>query len=160
MPSPVGHALGGIASGWLAAPRHDRAAMWTLAAAGAAADLDLLVHAHRGASHSLGAALIVGLVFGIVTRSPRGSVAVFLAYASHVLLDWVGEETWPPIGIQALWPFSRGYFQSPLVIFPSVSRQYWLGWRFVYFNVKALAVELIVLLPIALLVVRMKRTRR
>jgi len=152
MPSPIGHALGGIAAGWSVAPRRDRAAVWTLAIIGMAADVDLLFHAHRGASHSIGAAVIVGmLVWSVTTR--RWAIAATAAWSSHVLLDWLGEDTWPPIGIQALWPFSDRYYQSPLVIFPSVSRQYWLGWRFVYFNVKALAVELLVLLPIAALAV-------
>jgi membrane-bound metal-dependent hydrolase YbcI (DUF457 family) len=193
MPSPIGHALGGIAAGWAAAPRRNRAAMWTLAAFGIAPDLDLLFHAHRGASHSIVAAGIAGAGVWLVSsafapaalrrdRSAlaraalrrdrfalaraalrrdrlRWCVAAAAAWVSHVLLDWVGEDTWPPIGIQALWPFSQRYYQAPFVVFPSVSRQYWLGWRFVYFNVKALTVELIVLLPIAALVVWLSRGR-
>jgi membrane-bound metal-dependent hydrolase YbcI (DUF457 family) len=172
MPSPIGHALGGIAAGWNLAPRRDRTAMWTLAAAGVAADLDLLFHAHRGPSHSIGAAVIVGVLVWCVTTvwsgsaaaprcraSLRWGMAASAGWLSHVLLDWFGEDTWPPIGIQALWPFSNGYYQSLVVIFPSVSRQYWLGWRFVYFNVKALAVELVVLLPIAWLIVKLSTYR-
>jgi membrane-bound metal-dependent hydrolase YbcI (DUF457 family) len=166
MPSPIGHALGGIAAGWAAAPRHDRIAAWTLAAIGAAADLDLLFHAHRGPSHSLGAAAIVGVVVWCACavtplrrNARRWAIAAAAAWASHVLLDWVGEDTWPPIGIPALWPFSRAYYQSPIVIFPSVSRQYWRHWDFVAFNLKALAVELVVLLPIVWIVVRARRGR-
>ena len=34
-------------------------------------------------------------------------VAAALAYGSHLLLDWLGDDTTPPIGIMALWPFSR-----------------------------------------------------
>jgi membrane-bound metal-dependent hydrolase YbcI (DUF457 family) len=161
VPSPIGHALGGIAAGWTIAPRHDRVAAWTLAAIGVAADLDLLFHNHRGSSHSLGAAFIAGATVWVFVRRDRlrWALSAAAAWASHVLLDWMGEDTWPPIGIPALWPFSRAYYQSPIVIFPSVSRQYWRHWDFVYFNVKALAVELVVLLPIALIVVRWRHRR-
>ena len=159
MPSPVGHALGGIAAGRPFIGR-SRRALWALAALGAAADLDLLVGAHRGVSHSIGAAIITGLVMFAVTRSARWGLAAAAAWGSHVLLDWLGADSWPPIGIPALWPFSDAYYRSPVAIFPSVSRQYWLGWRFVSFNALALAVELLVLLPIAWAVTRAVTARR
>src|SRR5262249_30594784 len=141
--------------------RHDRVAAWTLAAIGVAADLDLLFRAHRGASHSLGAAFIAGVLVWLVVRRDRlrWALAAAAAWASHVLLGWGGEGTVPPIGIPALWPFSHAYYQSAIVIFPSVSRQYWRHWDFVYFNLKALAVELVVLLPITLVVVTWKDRR-
>ena len=62
----------------------------------------------------------------------------------------------------ALWPFTDAYYRSPIAIFPSVSRQYWLGTRFVLLNLKAVAVELLVLLPIAWTILRVTRavTRR
>jgi len=159
MPSPVGHALGGIAAGVPITGR-SRAAIGWLAAIGAAADLDLLVGAHRGISHSIGAALLAGLIASLVTRSPRWGAASTAAWGSHVLFDWLGADTWPPLGIPALWPFTEAYYQSPVSIFPSVSRQYWLGGRFIYFNVKALAVELVILLPIVWLAVRVTRPVR
>ena len=153
MPSPVGHALGGIAAG-VRITGGSRAALWCLAAIGAAADLDLLLGAHRGISHSIGAAIGAGLIAWIVTRSPRWGAASAAAWGSHVCLDWLGADTWPPLGIPALWPFSHAYYRSPISIFPSVSRQYWLGARFMYFNALALAVELLLLLPIAWLAIR------
>ena len=176
MPSPVGHALGGIAAGWTLAPRHDRVAASALAAIGAAADLDLLFHRHRGPSHSIGAAFIVGVVVWSAFAAARfrrarsaaarprrdrlgWALAAAAAWASHVLLDWLGEDTWPPIGIPALWPFSRAYYQSPITIFPGVSRQYWPLWDFVFVNLKALAVEVVVLLPIVWIVVRAQQRR-
>ena len=94
---------------------------------GALPDLDLLFNDHRGPSHSVGAAIIVGLVALAVTRSVRWSVAATLAWGSHTLLDWLGNDTFPPIGIMALWPFSHGYYQSSLHLFPAVSRSYWLA---------------------------------
>jgi membrane-bound metal-dependent hydrolase YbcI (DUF457 family) len=156
MPSPVGHALGGIAAG-VRLTGNSRRALWTLAGIGAAADLDLLVGAHRGISHSLGAAVLAGLTAWTVTRSPRWGAAAAAAWGSHVLLDWLGVDSWPPFGIPVLWPFTGAYYRSPLAIFPSVSRQYWLGARFLYFNALALAVELAILLPLAWAAVRVTR---
>ena len=159
MPSPVGHALGGIAAG---APfvGSSRRTLWILAAMGAAADLDLLVGAHRGVSHSIGAAVAAGLLAWAVARSWRWGVAAGCAWGSHVLLDWLGADNWPPLGIPALWPFTHAYYRSPLTIFPSVSRQYWLGARFLYFNALALAVELVILVPVARAVTRAVTSRR
>ncbi len=97
MPSPVGHALGGVLVGLLAtrlaglAPRAPnrragrsapgtaaspigrRALLW-LAALGMAADLDLLVGRHNAQSHSVGAALLVGAaaVAVLLWRAPAG----------------------------------------------------------------------------------------
>ncbi|MEP6915826.1 MAG: metal-dependent hydrolase, partial [Acidobacteriota bacterium] len=151
------------------AARGDARAAWlrlvAFGAAGAAADLDLLVAAHRGPSHALCAALVVGLgvwAYGAAARSGdaahvrRLAVAVGLAYASHTLLDWLGRDTSPPLGIMALWPFDRGYHESPLHLFFPISRRYrlrefWIG------NLAALARELEILLPIAALVALLRR---
>jgi membrane-bound metal-dependent hydrolase YbcI (DUF457 family) len=127
-------------------------------AIGAAPDLDLLVNDHRGPAHSLGAAIIAGLVVWIVTRRAPWGTATGAAWASHVLLDWLGADTRPPIGIMALWPVSTAYFQSPLQIFPAISRRYWLR-EFWYYNAKAVAVEVAILLPIATLIVWAFRRR-
>ena len=153
MPSPVGHALGGIAAGVRFTGR-SRTNLWILAAIGAAADVDLLLGAHRGHSHSVGAVVAAGLLAWAITSSWRWGAAAASAWGSHVVLDWLGADSWPPIGIPALWPFTDAYYRSPITVFPSVSRQYWLGSRFVYFNLLALTVELLILLPIAWLMVR------
>jgi membrane-bound metal-dependent hydrolase YbcI (DUF457 family) len=149
--------LGGIAAG-VRFTGASRRALWILAAVGAAADVDLLFGAHRGVSHSIGAAVVSGLLAWALARSWRWGAATLCAWGSHVLLDWLGADSWPPLGIPALWPFSGTYYQSPISIFPSVSRQYWLGARFLYFNALALAVELAILLPIAWVAVRAERS--
>ena len=157
MPSPVGHALGGIACAWPLVPaaarerRIVRSAL-IVGAIAAAPDLDLLLNDHRGAGHSLGAAMIAGLIVWIASRRVRWGAAASAAWASHVLLDWVGTDTRPPIGIMALWPWSKAYYQAPLHIFPAISRRYWLS-EFWSYNAKALLVEVVVLLPIASAVV-------
>jgi membrane-bound metal-dependent hydrolase YbcI (DUF457 family) len=154
VPSPVGHALGGIAVGWGAAPRRDWRAAAVLAVVAVAPDLDLLIGDHRGFSHSVGAACIAGAIAWVITRRPRWGVAVALAWASHVLLDWMSHDTRPPIGVMAFWPLTRDYYKASLDVFPAVSRRYWLAEFWVY-NLKALVVEFVILAPIAALVVRL-----
>jgi membrane-bound metal-dependent hydrolase YbcI (DUF457 family) len=158
MPSPIGHALGGIAAAWRILPSRERNAhRWStigiVAAIAAAPDFDLLVNDHRGPAHSLGAAVIAGTVALVWTRSPRWGLAAAFAWASHVLLDWLGTDTRPPVGVMALWPWSHLYYESPLHLFPAVSRRYWLAEFWVY-NLEALFVELLLLLPLSLLVLR------
>jgi membrane-bound metal-dependent hydrolase YbcI (DUF457 family) len=130
-----------------------------LAAVSIAPDLDLLFHSHRSESHSVGAAFIAGLLALVITKKPRWALAVSLAWGSHILLDWLSNDTRPPIGVMALWPFTRDYFKAGIEIFPPVSRRYWES-RFWVHNLKALVVEVVVLLPITALVVRAFRGRR
>ncbi len=163
MPSPIGHALAGIGAGWLVAPADgDRAAVVRRAAlyglVAASADLDLLFGAHSGPTHGLGAAIIAGAIAWAAARSrrlehaARVAVAIAVAYATHTLLDWLGTDTAPPIGIMALWPVSHAYYESPLHVFMAISRRYWLP-EFWTYNLRALARELLILVPIVWLVV-------
>ena len=132
MPSPIGHALGGIAVGALVARRSGWGLLAACAVAGALPDIDfLLPMRHRGTSHSLGAAVLVGLVASVLSRRTAYSpaltgLAVGLAYASHALLDWLGADSSTPRGLMALWPVSSGYYISGLDVFNSVDRRYWL----------------------------------
>jgi LexA-binding, inner membrane-associated putative hydrolase len=143
------------------------------AAAGVAADLDLLAGAHSGPTHGLGGAAIVGALVWIwgsgmggsrtaPTTPERGkfagrfALAVAAAYASHTLLDWLGSDTRAPVGIMALWPFSRDYYESRLHVFMAISRRYWLP-EFWTYNLRALARELVILLPLVAAVVLFRR---
>jgi membrane-bound metal-dependent hydrolase YbcI (DUF457 family) len=176
MPSPVGHAIAGVAAAWLVAgaPALTPATFWREAALfgalGALPDIDLLVGAHSGPTHSLGAAVVVGMAAGLWAGRWRGhrrpglhrltfAVACLAAYASHLLLDWLGRDSSPPIGIMALWPVSRDYFESTLHVFLPISRRYYQGWTFVVSNVHAVCLELVILVPI-LAVVTLLRPRR
>lgn len=157
MPSPVGHALAGAAAGWaLAGPpgrsgRNAYREVWrqglVFAMLGILPDLDLLLPLeHRTVSHSLTAAFVVGLAAAALTRRGRLGLAAGAAYATHVLLDWLGSDTTPPIGVMALWPFSRAYYESRLHLFHAVSRrfpspEFWVQ------NTRALMRELLVLAP-------------
>jgi membrane-bound metal-dependent hydrolase YbcI (DUF457 family) len=176
MPSPLGHALAGVSAAWLVGGRLPRSLHGTLflpftgrasppsvevsgraievalfAAVGVAPDLDLLIGAHSTYTHSIGAILVVSLLAlaRLGTRHWRIALAVGAAWASHVLLDWLGSDTSPPIGIMALWPFTSGYYQSSLNLFDAISRRYWLPDQFIIGNLRAALQELIILGPLA-----------
>jgi inner membrane protein len=168
VPSPIGHALAGIATGWMVDPprRGDRRAALRraalFAAAATAPDLDLLVGAHSGPTHGLGAAVMLGALVWAWRRTtgrPHArltALATALAYASHILLDWLGTDSSPPVGIMALWPFSHEYYESRLHVFMAISRRYWLP-EFWTYNLRALVRELAVLIPVAAFVLRYRR---
>jgi inner membrane protein len=162
MPSPVGHALAGLAAGWMVqgTPPFAARTTWIREAAlfGALAvlpDADLLFGAHSGPTHGIGAAVLVGLIaFAFWRGTPavraRAALACALAYATHILLDWLGSDSSAPIGIMALWPLSREYYESSLHVFMAISRRYWHGWAFVRQNLTAVARELLILGPVFL----------
>lgn len=137
------------------------------------ADLDLLVGVHRGPTHSLAAAALAGIAtwvwcVGIQARRRPGewehrdrgplrlALAVTAAYATHTLLDWLGSDSSPPIGLMALWPASRGYYESQYHVFLAISRRYWLP-DFWMLNMRAVARELAILGPLALAVVWLRQ---
>jgi membrane-bound metal-dependent hydrolase YbcI (DUF457 family) len=173
MPTSIGHAAAGIAAAWTAdlIPGHrawrtaPRQASWfrragdgfTLmcGAIGAVADLDLVIHSHRGATHSIGAAIIAGLVaaaFAWVASRPvlRVSLMSAAAYGTHVLLDWLGVDTYWPFGIQALWPFSTRWYISGLGIFPQTERVRFLSAAAIQINLAAVSQEMMILTPLLL----------
>jgi inner membrane protein len=171
MPSPVGHALAGVASGWLIrgnridnAPGRREAVLF--AGLGALADLDLLFGMHSGPTHGIGAAVLAGAFAWSPWIQDTGraritlAVACMLAYASHILLDWLGSDTSPPIGVMALWPFSREYYESSRHVFMAVSRRYWQPENFWIQNLIALLRELLILVPPLLLIGWWRRVRR
>jgi membrane-bound metal-dependent hydrolase YbcI (DUF457 family) len=175
MPSPVGHALGGFAMGWLAArsSRLDRPLLAGLvfAGLGVVPDVDVLVEGtHRLYTHSIAAVGLVGLLAAASLRAagPRLSaprergmlvLAAVAAYASHLLLDWLGDDRSVPIGIRALWPITDTYFQSEARWFPPVERRYWLP-GFWTANLRAIGWEMLVLSPLVLIALVAGRPRR
>ena len=97
MPTPIGHALAGLAvAGAGRASGLSGRQVATLAFCAAAPDLDLLlrlidgVNHHRGPSHSFAMAALVALGAVFLRRAGLGLPAPALigaAWASHVLLD-------------------------------------------------------------------------
>src|SRR5437660_12574610 len=74
MPTPVGHAIAGLATGWfsdaLVRTADRAAARLTIACVAAAVvpDVDILFRVHRNYTHSVGAAMIAGAVAWLVAR--------------------------------------------------------------------------------------------
>ncbi len=163
MPSPLGHALAGLAIGWSAdAIRRKplRAGSYSLAAVcGALAispDFDFLYPPfHRMATHSLTAIVSIAIVaLAWHRRTTTGArttvvVACVLAYASHVLLDLLGGDTKVPAGIQLLWPFSDGWFISGVRVFRETYLRGFFEPSIIVSNTLAIARELLVIIPFA-----------
>jgi membrane-bound metal-dependent hydrolase YbcI (DUF457 family) len=161
MPSPVGHSLGALASGWTAArPPAERRALVVqtalLALLGCAPDLDLLIGRHSRETHSIGAAVIVAsaaalLRLPIAPTRPRIWCAAFLAWISHPLLDMLSLDTSVPLGVMFLWPFSTTHYQTGWSVFASIYRNYHEA-GFVTHNLLAIVREFAIMAPIAALV--------
>ncbi len=189
MPSPLGHALGGLAAAWAAdlvpghhsrrmAPAPSRAPFvsraggsLTLACVALAVlpDLDLAFQAHRSLSHSVGAVVLVTIIAAAVTawvtrrHAPERRVGILrvaatcgLAYATHLLLDWLAVDMREPFGLQALWPFSQDWYISGANLFPRTERRSILTLPSIRTNLIALAWETAIMLPIVLLLWRVR----
>jgi membrane-bound metal-dependent hydrolase YbcI (DUF457 family) len=192
MPSPIGHALAGVAVVWTADIVDGRRSSPRLVAACAGLamlpDVDLLLSGfHRSATHSLTAALLVLIIATVVTGQVtadsnddgvrhrgwfttvsdtlerlRAAILAGVAYASHLLLDWLGADNSPPRGIQLLWPFSDRWLISDWDIFRQTARQHFLTAPILWQNAIAVAQELAILAPIVglLWLVRVKASPR
>jgi membrane-bound metal-dependent hydrolase YbcI (DUF457 family) len=187
MPSPIGHALAGLATAWsVDLVPGDRAwrtapaaASWykragnglTLACAALAAapDLDLLIpRFHRSITHSVTAVAAAGLVAALVAARARRPVARVTAmcagaWATHLLLDWLGvDRLYAPFGIQMLWPFSHAWFISGWDVFAATERHDVFGGAAIRENVAAVIQEVAIVGPVALAVwlVRVKAFAR
>jgi membrane-bound metal-dependent hydrolase YbcI (DUF457 family) len=175
MPSPVGHALGGALVGVALAPWGAWRTGGLAATLGAAArsrlvglaalaaclpDLDFAWGRHNMETHSLGAAVAAGLAVFAATRgrNPRLAAAVALAWASHVVFDWLGSDDTPPLGVMALWPWSPAFFFADAFVFEAISRRYWLPgfWRH---NLWAIVTEAALLVPPLVALVWLRRPR-
>ncbi len=166
MPSPIGHALGGVIVG-LASDGRDRSFLTVCAVAACLPDLDFLWGRHNMETHSLGCAVMVGGLAWAWGRSgpkrrhvrddkpspvsrrlfgARLGFACALAVASHVLFDWLGSDDTPPLGVMALWPLTSSFYFADASIFDAISRRYWLS-NFVSHNTLAIGREVAILLP-------------
>lgn len=164
MPSPIGHGLAAAAAGWIVArPATPSRAFWiqtaTLAAVGAAPDLDLLIGRHGMEVHSLGAGAIVATVAAWLRwpvaqdRHRRGVIwlAVFVAWATHPFLDSLAQDWSSPFGVMVFWPLSSASFYTGWDIFMSIWRHWWEPGWFTH-NVVAVTREILILLPVTLVV--------
>jgi membrane-bound metal-dependent hydrolase YbcI (DUF457 family) len=132
-------------------------------------DVDLLFkfvdgrNHHNNELHGIGFALLAAVAGAAVFRLlgwPRplaAAVAVGLAYATHPLLDYLNVDTHPPIGLQALWPFSTRYYKFPWPIFMDIGRT--LNWYTIRHDTVAALWETILLGPILVGAWRWRRRR-
>ncbi len=144
MPSPLGHAMAGAMTAWIAETIQNRSdpqpvplagpslvdrlasvvtpLAVTCAVVAVSPDFDVFFHTHRTYSHSLGAAGLVWIVAALVAwrlRLPVVKIATVCAaaYGSHILLDWLGRDDSMNGGLLALWPFSGDFYRSGLNLF-------------------------------------------
>jgi hypothetical protein len=171
VPSPVGHALGGLIVAWGLAPnvasnlasglapnvvRHlgpAPTALLICAVAGVLPDVDFAWSGHNRETHSIGAAVIAGAIVFAWKRNATLALAVALSWLTHVLFDWLGSDDTPPLGVMALWPMSSNFHFADAFVFEAISRRYWLD-NFVTHNVWAVMREILILGPLCLLVWR------
>jgi hypothetical protein len=72
------------------------------------------------------------------------------------VLDALGDDTTPPIGIMALWPLTSEFYQTDLRWFMAISRRYWLPGFWTH-NLLAVAWEVVLLAPVAAAVAWLRR---
>jgi inner membrane protein len=120
---------------------------------------------HRGVTHSVGVALLVSVVVAWVFsfRGQSFRTALWLgvmAYLSHLLIDFFGPDGRWPYGQPVLWPISQGYFSSPRPLLLGMhhasstyaSRLDWIGGILSLYNLVAVAIEVVFIVPFLVLV--------
>jgi hypothetical protein len=144
---------------WCAAARQPGVWLPTLAAV--APDADFLWGRHNMETHSLGAALLAAVVVLCASRGrdTRLALLVGLAWASHVVFDWLGSDTTPPLGVMALWPASDAFYFADAFVFEAISRRTHLP-NFWTHNLYAVAKEMVTLGPLVLLAAWWRLRRR
>jgi membrane-bound metal-dependent hydrolase YbcI (DUF457 family) len=111
-------------------------------------------------THSLGAAVLAGLAVLAWTRGRgrRLALLVALAWASHILFDWLGSDDTPPLGVMALWPLTSDFYFAHAYVFEAISRRTGLP-NFWSHNLYAVATEVLMLAPIAALAAWLRARR-
>jgi inner membrane protein len=182
--TPVGHALAGYAVYQLnvgAKPEKKSTFFWLCVLMAIAPDLDFIPGIlrgqpnlyHQGISHSVGVGLIVSCGVAAVYSLRKGTFwcdwgLLFLAYASHLAVDFFGPDGRPPYGQPLLWPLSGEYYLAPVPVFLGVrhaesvfaSHSEWMIGLFHVRNLLAIAIEVVVIAPLIIGVRYMQNFRR
>ena len=154
--------IGHVVLGTVVARVHDGKFNWRSAVAFGAfsmlPDLDVIAFrfgipygapfGHRGATHSIAFALLVGVFGWLLTRNWRSTLAVFAVVLSHPLLDMLTDGG---LGVALFWPFTaeRYFFPwTPLPVAPIAKGM--LSMRGLY----VVVVESVIFLPLLLIPVR------
>jgi membrane-bound metal-dependent hydrolase YbcI (DUF457 family) len=132
----------------------------------AAPDLDYVYFPiHRGPTHSLSAVILVTLTAAMVTRWKSGRVnwrvagICGLAWLSHIVIDWLGQDLSLAPGLQVLWPWNDTLFLSGWDVFRRTERHDPLSFATMAHNAVTLAQELAILGPVLLVVWWRRRGR-
>jgi inner membrane protein len=176
MPTPIGHAMAGYlvyrAGG--AYKRADNRPLLALCLLMAVIpDIDFLPGIfygqpalyHHGVSHSLGFALGAGFIAAGIADRKRKTLLTdwslfFLAYASHPIMDLFEPDKRPPFGVPLFWPIQGEYYRAPFQLFwgvhhaasTSSSTREWTSGILDLYNVGAIGIEILVMLPLILAV--------
>jgi inner membrane protein len=163
MASPVAHSLAGaliyLACNGSRKPRCQD--MLAVMVAANLADLDLVPglllgdhgQFHRGASHSLLFAILLGaaasawLYWRQYPRALALGTMITLALLSQLLVDWLSFDASLPQGIPLLWPFTDQSLMSPQTIFLNIRRDNLFTMPVLIHDLKALIIEALLLGP-------------
>jgi membrane-bound metal-dependent hydrolase YbcI (DUF457 family) len=173
MPSPLGHALAGAAIAWVAqstqrkkSNRFDGVVLAACMCLAIAPDLDFVYRpAHRMMTHSVTAVLFVAVVAWLSARRTypdralRLSLVCGLAYGSHLLLDWLGNDTKAPAGVQLAWPFHGTWYISHRRLFAATHTGGMLQPETLAANAVAVLREILILGPVTLAAWLLSRRR-
>jgi inner membrane protein len=171
--TPFGHSLAGCAVYNFAVGAKDRNRLnliFLCIFMATAADLDFLPGIligrpalyHHGITHSLGFTLMASLVVAGIYRFRGASFSAifnlcFFSYLSHLVIDFFGHSNpyrHPP-GIPLFWPITKENFVSPVQLFlgvhhegsPSASTLEWIKSMIDPYNVAAIALEMVLIMP-------------
>jgi membrane-bound metal-dependent hydrolase YbcI (DUF457 family) len=165
MPLPIAHGLLGASIVAATLPEASPVRNWKPLLLGATLsicpDLDYFLRTdwHRGFTHSLLFASVVGLLCFAATRfaNLRMAIALTGAIFSHGLLDFAVTKTMP--GVELLWPFSTHRFGLGLVDYyhlTGVNPVFFLNKDVLMDLLKMGVFELVIFLPIFLFVLSIK----
>ncbi len=82
---------------------------------------------HHGFVHSLGAAVVVGLIGALYFRRRHGGFwpyfgLIAATYYSHLILDFFNQDMRAPYGVMLFWPLDSTHYMSPVALFASVHK--------------------------------------
>jgi len=181
MATPIGHAIAGYAVYSFARAPGVKVQIGLLllgAFMAVAPDLDFIPGIivgkpalyHQGISHSIGFAVLVGLVTAVIFKMRGRSFGLvfylcFFSYGSHLFIDLFGADQRPPFGIPFFWPISGEHFISPVKPFLGVhhaaattsTRSEWIQGILSMYNLGAIVVEVALVGPFVLLVRWLRR---
>jgi hypothetical protein len=121
---------------------------------------------HHGPSHSIGFAILVGVVASsFCARRLYAFIVGFSLYFSHMFLDYLVRDPSRPDGVRLLWPLSHEYHMAPFTFFPRFdyldeSTDSMLPTIFSLHNLSTIATEMVLLLPLLLLLGVLAKLRK